>query len=566
MQLTISDLMALPIMKNAKVKAGKHVLSERLVEWVSVIEIPVENFIRQNELVLSTAIGCGHDPEALLQFIHDVYESGASALAIALGRHVFDIPNEVVQFAEKMNFILIELPWEIRFSDISQTCTNRIHELQREELKRSGEVQQRLLELVLHGGGPSDVARFVSEEIKQPVIITDQNGFIIGKGKCSKELLNLWNQALSTINIAKPEEKNQKNQHPLYTKFEFMNLAGKQHVLKIKIQSPGNNQGYLIVFLSNGEIQLTQHQINVIEHAATASAFSFLKENVREETEMRLKDDFIWDLATGEITTNTRVQSRAKTLGINLSLSYICITGRPENLEELYQTNQQGFISFKHWLESTIYYFEEEINYAGESVDRRILTTYQNNEMVIFLETIHNKSHETVNQFLDLVERRLNHLLPGLIISWGIAKYEDGVMKFKESFEKSRVALDMGKRQHGSGFRVHFEDTKINRLLLNLSGNEEVQTITISTIAPLLDYERQRQMDLIRTFTVYNKNNGNVSQTARELNLHRQSLLYRLRKIEALTGLSLVNPENVFLLEFSIKIWSIGLSKTAQFQ
>ncbi len=47
---------------------------------------------------------------------------------------------------------------------------------------------------------------------------------------------------------------------------------------------------------------------------------------------------------------------------------------------------------------------------------------------------------------------------------------------------------------------------------------------------------------------------GNVSKTARELNLHRQSLLYRLKKIEALTNRSLSNTDDLFLLNLSIRL------------
>ncbi|MDQ7860966.1 helix-turn-helix domain-containing protein [Peribacillus frigoritolerans] len=80
----------------------------------------------------------------------------------------------------------------------------------------------------------------------------------------------------------------------------------------------------------------------------------------------------------------------------------------------------------------------------------------------------------------------------------------------------------------------------------------------MSTIEPLVQYDDQRNMDLIETFSVYNQFQGNVSQTARSLNLHRQSLLYRLRKIESLTGLSLIDPEDLFLLDLSIKTWKLG--------
>ncbi|MDQ7860980.1 helix-turn-helix domain-containing protein [Peribacillus frigoritolerans] len=42
--------------------------------------------------------------------------------------------------------------------------------------------------------------------------------------------------------------------------------------------------------------------------------------------------------------------------------------------------------------------------------------------------------------------------------------------------------------------------------------------------------------DLIHTLTFYIRNQGNVSQTARTLHIHRHTLLYRLKKIETLTG------------------------------
>lgn len=84
-----------------------------------------------------------------------------------------------------------------------------------------------------------------------------------------------------------------------------------------------------------------------------------------------------------------------------------------------------------------------------------------------------------------------------------------------------------------------------------------MKDIILSTIQPLVEYDQQRQMDLIGTFSAYNHYQGNVSQTARALNLHRQSLLYRLRKIESLTGLSLVDPDDLFLLELCVRTYRI---------
>lgn len=117
----------------------------------------------------------------------------------------------------------------------------------------------------------------------------------------------------------------------------------------------------------------------------------------------------------------------------------------------------------------------------------------------------------------------------------------------------------MGRGQVGIGKRTHFDDTQLSSLFVHLIANEEVKQILLSVISPLLAYDEGKGMDLIQTFSVYRKTSGNVSKTARELNLHRQSLLYRLRKIESLTGKSLVNPDDLFLLEFAVKLWSTGL-------
>ncbi|MFB4166334.1 helix-turn-helix domain-containing protein, partial [Alteribacillus sp. JSM 102045] len=60
------------------------------------------------------------------------------------------------------------------------------------------------------------------------------------------------------------------------------------------------------------------------------------------------------------------------------------------------------------------------------------------------------------------------------------------------------------------------------------------------------------------------RNRGNVSQTARELNLHRQSLLYRLRKIETLTGCNLVNSDDTFLIDLSIRLHMISAASDSK--
>lgn len=50
--------------------------------------------------------------------------------------------------------------------------------------------------------------------------------------------------------------------------------------------------------------------------------------------------------------------------------------------------------------------------------------------------------------------------------------------------------------------------------------------------------------------------NYNISLTARNLYIHRQSLLYRLSKIEELTGMSLREHQDLYLLEIYSHIYT----------
>ena len=53
------------------------------------------------------------------------------------------------------------------------------------------------------------------------------------------------------------------------------------------------------------------------------------------------------------------------------------------------------------------------------------------------------------------------------------------------------------------------------------------------------DYDRGHNSDLIRTLTIFFAANGNASEAADRLYLHRNSLPYRLSRIQKLTGLDL---------------------------
>lgn len=71
-------------------------------------------------------------------------------------------------------------------------------------------------------------------------------------------------------------------------------------------------------------------------------------------------------------------------------------------------------------------------------------------------------------------------------------------------------------------------------------------------VEPLLAYDRERRSDLTRTLAVYFDAGTNASEAADRLFLHRNSLLYRLERIQKLTGLDLKEPEARLVLQLGL--------------
>lgn len=558
MQLTVQDVLEYDLLDGAFVRTAKERAKERPIHWVSVMEMPVENFVRRNELVLTTAMGCQHDIEAFRGFVKDIIDSGAAGLMIAMGRHVYEIPQEVLALAEEHAFMLIELPWELRFSTLIEEVMIDLNDLHQLERQRSEKVQQELLQLILADAELDKIAAYIRRELKSPVLITDASGAVQAAAGFSKARFEAWHKGVEEGKFPIRAPLRDTERDPMSRKFQDAELAGKRVVQVPVLQVSERPQGYLFVEwpeASSGRLDV--FSVHVLEHAATTVSLWLSRQNAVEETKAALRMDFVRELANGEFATKEQAASRARTLGYDLEHSYIAIAGQPENFRDLFRKRTPDGSTFTEWSNNMIAYIEEEMHYAAHSMNRVALLSHANDRLLVFLEKPPESGQENQVNFLDLVERRLGNLLPEVVISWGIGDFHPGFGGFEKSFQHALMALEIGRVKKGPGHRMDYRDTRADRLLLQLANTEGMKEVILTTIQPLVDYDRERQMDLIGTFSAYNHYQGNVSQTARALNLHRQSLLYRLRKIEALTGLSLVDPDDLFLLELCIRTYRI---------
>lgn len=89
------------------------------------------------------------------------------------------------------------------------------------------------------------------------------------------------------------------------------------------------------------------------------------------------------------------------------------------------------------------------------------------------------------------------------------------------------------------------------RLLGELSRSPDLEPFA-GMIRPLIEHDRERRSDLVRTLQVYFACGANASLAADRLFLHRNSMLYRLDRIRSLTGLELRDHRVALALQLGL--------------
>ncbi|CAA9434536.1 MAG: hypothetical protein AVDCRST_MAG03-3533 [uncultured Rubrobacteraceae bacterium] len=99
----------------------------------------------------------------------------------------------------------------------------------------------------------------------------------------------------------------------------------------------------------------------------------------------------------------------------------------------------------------------------------------------------------------------------------------------------------------------------VETLIRALSHSEDLTPFR-SLVDPLVEHDRRRGSDLVRTLKTYFAAGANASEAADRLFLHRNSMTYRLERIGKLTGLDLRDPGVALALQLGVLSLNRGVT------
>jgi purine catabolism regulator len=172
--------------------------------------------------------------------------------------------------------------------------------------------------------------------------------------------------------------------------------------------------------------------------------------------------------------------------------------------------------------------------------------------VVMFLPLQDPQQTQRLKRMSEVVRGHLADRLPGYMVCCGVGRPELGV-DLRRSFWDAREAADLCAALNNGSRPTFFGDSSLYQLLRGMGDPEMLRQFCGNWLSALIDYDAEQNGVLLETLRVYFENNGNTTRTSAQLNIHRNTLAYRLNRIAEISRLDLDDADVRLNLQLALK-------------
>jgi sugar diacid utilization regulator len=143
--------------------------------------------------------------------------------------------------------------------------------------------------------------------------------------------------------------------------------------------------------------------------------------------------------------------------------------------------------------------------------------------------------------------------LPITLVHCGVGGAHQGPGGLLASASEARAAVAVARTSRVPWTAVAFDSTGLRRGLVDWYTSDAAHDAVATVLAPLVGLGGQRAERLIRTLHVYLDEQGSLTRTAAVLNLHRNTVSYRVTQIFALLDVDEENADDRLLLQLACR-------------
>ncbi|WP_018131470.1 PucR family transcriptional regulator [Effusibacillus pohliae] len=388
------------------------------------------------------------------------------------------------------------------------------------------------------------LADTISEVLRCPVTIEDANhrllaysshdtktdpariATIIGRRVPEKVINSLWRAGVI------PQLLNSDN--PI--RIPAIHDVGLGNRVAVAIRTKSEILGYIWVL--EEDHPLSEEALHQLKKAAQAAKTKLLQLQVRKRKQEAGHQEFLWQLLTGHLKSDTLIRDHAKKLLLALPDRFQVLVF--EFTEDISESLQQ---KIQYLLTAT-----QRIRIVCHAVDR--------NQLILLASPLNDRSYkQDFSHFIgDFTAQMQDRFRVSPIEAGCGSLFHQDYTKVETSYQEALTVLQLKKRFPTETKALHHvEDLGFYRYLPLIADYKRSRQIENPHLKRLQEYDREHNTSLLQTLAVFLASDSNVKEAADRLHIHANTLNYRLTRIAEIGGINLKDMDQKVSLYLDLK-------------
>ena len=542
--IEVREVLEKSLFENSKILAGSGGLSNRIIKVNVLVDPDILKFVKEGEFLLTTAYYFTTTTlDEQKKLIKELAHHKLSGIGIKVKPHLKDLAKEILELADELNLPLIEIDHEISFTDVMASLYSDIFDQQSHVIRKVEKVHNDSMNTVLKGGGMADIIESLSATIGNPIVIKDLHfeEYVFSKQTDERQR----EQLVTSINKVKKDYKKMlADGHTVIDQQTFDEDTVDRVIVPILVKN--SIYGYLSVYGMIKEV--SSFDSLYLESVSPIIAMEFIKKISVQEVENKYKSEFFEDLISLDERRKSKAIERASYYRLDKNAFYNILSIKFENVSELTSDEYNQSITKAMYL----------IDLICKDAGRTYLRANKGKKVYV-LTMWQDMGEEQNRKFKDLAEKIsdvLGNKIQALKTRVGLGRTYMGIDNVYKSLKDSEKAIDASRTYIESDV-IEFETLGIYKIFCQDNLKEELVSFYNATLKPLVDYDRKRDTELVKSLVVYFETNGNLKKMSELLFTHYNTVLYRINRIQEITNKNLDAERDRYGLQTALKIMKI---------
>ena len=273
----------------------------------------------------------------------------------------------------------------------------------------------------------------------------------------------------------------------------------------------------------------TERDYQLLSIFCNAVSAEMQKNKFLHYTRGLLYEKFIEDLLEGRIKNSGVIESQIKTLNLEIK-EYIYVLA----------IDIRRFDS-KHF---SVSYMRD---YLEKMISGSKALIYNDNITIV-------ASYPRKNMIFDLDAVNLKEFLKQYNIRCGLSRCFTDLTQLRDYYNQAMLALELGYHMDSDKYFYAYDDYAIYHIAKACSDSAELKVFCHPKLLSLMEYDREHKTSFTESLYAYLKLSRNITNTAKALNLHRNSLIYHLKRIQEILETDIYSNDTLMHIELSFRL------------